>query len=111
MRNSDCVFISYYVDILDSNPHLLDWRMRKHEVEGGYPNLTVRGSQHGDTAPIELRDSLWLGKRAVVLSGCQLAVGSVVGTRAVVTVSCPEDSSPVGNPASVQLLRGKGGEG
>ena len=110
VRIGDYVFISYFVDIYDSNTHSLDWRMRKQEVEDGYPNLTVRGSQRADTAPVELRDHVWVGKRAAVLKGCQLGARSVVGTRAVVTVSCPEDSLLVGNPASVQPLRRKGGD-
>ena len=101
VRIGDYVFISYFVDIYDSNTHSLDWRMRKREVESGYPNLTLRGIQHAATAPVELGDHVWVGKQAAVLKGCHLGARSVVGTRAVVTVSCPEDSLLVGNPASV----------
>ena len=111
VRIGDYVFISYFVDIYDSNTHSLDWRIRKEEIEHGYPNLTVRGRQDAATAPVELGDHVWVGKQAAVLKGCHLGARSVVGTRAVVTVSCPEDSLLVGNPASVQPLRGLGYDG
>lgn len=111
VKIGDYVFISYFVDIYDGNTHSLDWRMRQQEVKDGYPNLTVRGRQRPATAPVELGAHVWVGKRAAVLKGCRLGARSIVGTRAVVTVSCPEDSLLVGNPASVQPLRVLDGNG
>ena len=105
VRIGDYVFISYFVDIYDSNTHSLDWRMREQEVKDGSPHRTVRGRQKPRTAPVELGAHVWVGKRAAVLKGCHLGARSVVGTRAVVTVSCPEDSLLVGNPASIHPLR------
>ena len=104
VRIGDYVFVSYFVDIYDSNTHSLDWRERQQEVEDGYPNRTVHGRQYVEMAPVELGDHVWVGKRAAILKGCSLGARSVVGTRAVVTASCPEGSLLVGNPASVQPL-------
>jgi acetyltransferase-like isoleucine patch superfamily enzyme len=104
VKIGDHVFISYFADIYDSNTHSLDWRARRQEVEDGYPNQTVRSEQRPRTAPVELGPDVWVGKWAAVLKGCRLGARTVVGTRAVVTVSCPEDSLLVGNPACVYPL-------
>ncbi len=100
----DYVFISYFVDIHDTNTHSVDWRDRRQEVEDGYPNSTKRGQRKPTTAPVSLGDDVWVGKRAAILKGCHLGARSIVGTRAVVTISCSEDSLLVGNPASIYRL-------
>lgn len=103
----DYVFVSYFVDIFDTNTHSLDWRARRQEILDGYPNSTRRGPHRPMTAPVSLDDSVWVGKRAAILKGSHLGARSVVGTRAVVSTSCPEDSLLVGNPASVYPLAGR----
>lgn len=93
------VFISYFVDIFDTNTHSTDWEARRQEVMDGYPNRTDRGSQKPRTAPVYVEDDVWVGKGAAVLKGVRIGARSIVGTRAVVTTSCPSDSLIAGNPA------------
>jgi acetyltransferase-like isoleucine patch superfamily enzyme len=97
----DYVFVSYFVDIYDTNTHSLDWRERRQEIIDGYPNSTKQSPHRPKTAPVSLGDYVWVGKRAAILKGSHVGARSVVGTRAVVSTSCPEDSLLVGNPASV----------
>lgn len=94
------VFISYFVDIHDTNTHSTEWSSRRQEVIDGYPNSTHRGLQKPKTSPIKIGDDVWIGKGAAVLKGVNLGARSIVGTRAVVTISCPPDGLLVGNPAT-----------
>lgn len=52
-------------------------------------------------APIIIGDHVWLGARAIVVKGSQLADGVVVGAGAVVSGSVPEAALVAGNPARV----------
>ena len=99
----DYVFISYGVDIFDTNTHSVDYRRRRQEVVDGYPNRTTP-SYRSETAPVVLGDDVWIGKGAAVLKGCNIGARSIIGTRAVVTTSCPENSILIGNPAKVKPL-------
>ena len=50
---------------------------------------------------IKIGDHVWLCGQSVILKGCQIGNKSVVGFRAVVTKSFPEDVVIAGNPAKV----------
>jgi acetyltransferase-like isoleucine patch superfamily enzyme len=100
----DYVLISYSVDVFDTNTHSTDWRDRRREVDDGHPNGTNPRHQRPNTAPIRLGDDVWIGKDAAILKGVEVGSRSIVGTRAVVTRSCPDDSLMTGNPAVVRPL-------
>lgn len=51
--------------------------------------------------PVSIGNYVWLCGQSVVLKGCQIGDKSVVGFRAVVTKSCPENVVIAGNPAKV----------
>ncbi|CZF84458.1 Maltose O-acetyltransferase [Grimontia celer] len=48
---------------------------------------------------IQIGDRVWLADSAVVLKGCNIGNGSIVGINSVVTKSVPENSIATGNPA------------
>jgi acetyltransferase-like isoleucine patch superfamily enzyme len=51
--------------------------------------------------PIYIGDKVWLGGQSVILKGCQISHGSVVGFRSVVTKSFPHQVVVAGNPAKI----------
>ena len=86
------------------------------------PEVTIRGGNHRtdvvgrfmksirdeekrpeDDLGVVIEDDVWVGTRAVILSGVRIGRGAVVGAGAVVTRSVPPYAIVVGNPA--RLLR------
>lgn len=56
-------------------------------------------------APIEVKDDVWIGARAVILPGVKIGRGSVVGAGSVVTKDVPEYAIVGGVPARVLKSR------
>lgn len=99
------VLVSYFVDIFDTNTHSTDWRGRHREIDDGFPNGTVQTeTNRPETTPINIGDDVWIGKYSAVLKGVTIGARSIIGTRSVVTKSCPDDSIVFGNPASHRPL-------
>lgn len=55
----------------------------------------------GATAPIVLKDNVWIGDGAVICKGVSIGNNSVVGARAVVTRDVPDNVVVAGNPAKI----------
>ncbi len=81
----DCL-VSWEVLILDTDFHLIAG------ADGDRPRVA---------APIVIGDRVWLGARATVLKGVELASDVVVAAASVVSRSVPDDGTLVGgNPAA-----------
>lgn len=63
------------------------------------PNHVLYGSQK--TKPIAIGNHVWLCGQSAVLKGCTIGNGSVVGFRALVAKSFPDDVVIAGNPATI----------
>lgn len=55
--------------------------------------------------PSKICDNVWLASKAVILGGCTVESGSVIGAGAVVTGNIPANSVAVGVPAKVVKRR------
>lgn len=53
------------------------------------------------SSPITIGDRVWIGCRAIVLSGVTIGEGSVIGAGSVVTRDVPPGTLAAGNPARV----------
>ena len=51
--------------------------------------------------PITVGADAWIGARAMILPGCDIGTGSVIGAGSVVTRPTPDWSVSAGNPARV----------
>jgi acetyltransferase-like isoleucine patch superfamily enzyme len=58
-----------------------------------------------DHDPIELGDDVWLGVHSVVLPGCSIGSGAIVGSNSVVTKNINADEIVVGAPARLINIR------
>ena len=57
--------------------------------------------------PVTIEDHVWIGARAIILSGVTIGEGAVIGAGAVVTKDIPPYSIAVGNPARVIKARNR----
>jgi len=55
--------------------------------------------------PVIVEDDVWIGTRAVILSGVRIGQGSIVGAGSVVTRDVPAYGIVAGNPAHVIRMR------
>jgi len=82
VRIGDYVLISWECNILENNFHTT--------TDGG-----IR------PAPVEIGSNVWLGCRAIILSGVTIGDGSIVAAGSVVTRDVPPGTLVAGNPARV----------
>jgi len=57
---------------------------------------------------IKIGDDVWIGARAIILSGVSIGSGVIIGAGAVVTKDIPDWAVAVGNPARVIRYRRAG---
>lgn len=81
----DSCAIAWGVEILDNN--------------GGH-TLVVDGTPRPEHAPIEIRDSVWLGHHVTVQQGVTIGEGAVVASHSLVTDDVPPGVLAAGIPAS-----------
>jgi acetyltransferase-like isoleucine patch superfamily enzyme len=77
----------------------LQTSMHRHHKSA---NIQEQGFDH---APIKLHDDSWLGAHVVVLPGCEIGQGAVVGSNAVVNKSVEAGEIVGGVPAKVIKTR------
>jgi len=97
---------------LNAHCHLLgDISIGKNVMIG--PKCIIWSRDHGTkkgvymkkqnhfTAPIELKDGVWIGAGVTILKGVTIGEGAVIGAGSVVTKDIPPESIAVGVPAKV----------
>lgn len=58
-----------------------------------------------DDRPVVIGDDVWIGARAVILSGVRIGSGVIIGAGAVVAKDIPDWAVAVGNPARILKFR------
>lgn len=67
--------------------------------------MGLQGSADGKT-PLHIAGDVWIGARAIVLSGCKkIGHGAIIGAGSVVTKDVPDYAIVGGNPAKVLKMR------
>lgn len=83
--------------IIDSNAHVLDWKIRRTERQN-YQTLYDNGLiKH---APIIIEDDVFIGARSIITKGVTIGARSIIAAGSVVIKSIPSDEIWGGNPAN-----------
>ena len=98
---SYCMF-SWNVGIADSDFHPIDPAQRRIDAMALAPFAENRPPRPPiGTAPVIIKDNVWVGMGAVILKGVTIGENSIVAAGAVVTKNVPPNTIVAGNPAQV----------
>jgi acetyltransferase-like isoleucine patch superfamily enzyme len=96
---SHCL-ISWNVGIADSDFHPLEPAQRLIDSQALAPFFKDRPLRPKlKTAPLIIKDNVWIGMNATILKGVTIGENSVVAAGSVVTKSVPPNTVVAGNPA------------
>ncbi|WP_308462078.1 CatB-related O-acetyltransferase [Mesorhizobium sp. INR15] len=73
-------------------------------------NEQAGGSDLSSKGPIRIGNDVWIGRRAIILSGVTIGDGAVIGAGAVVSKDVPPYAVVVGNPAALVRYRFNSGQ-
>lgn len=94
--------VSWNVGIADSDFHPLEPAQRLIDSKALAPYYKDRPPRPKlVTAPVIIRDNVWIGMNATILKGVEIGENSVVAAGSVVTKSVPANVVVAGNPAVV----------
>ena len=89
----DVLFLCKVDHPLD-HPSTYPFKTRLWDTENGNQDAITKG-------PISLEHDVWIGARAIILSGVKIGTGAVVAAGAVVTKDVPPYAIVGGNPARI----------
>lgn len=71
-----------------------------------HPDVQIGAEGDYPDTPLEICEDVWIGARAIVLSGCKrIGSHSIIGAGAVVTHDVPDYAIVGGNPAKIIRMR------
>ena len=96
------VLISWNVGIADSDFHPIDAAQRRIDTMALAPFYKDRPARPPlKTAPVIIKDNVWIGMNAVILKGVTIGENSIVAAGAVVSKDVPANVVVAGNPAVI----------
>jgi acetyltransferase-like isoleucine patch superfamily enzyme len=94
--------VSWNVGIADSDFHPIDAAQRRIDTMALAPFYKNRPPRPPlVTAPVIIKDNVWIGMNAVILKGVTIGENSVVAAGAIVSKNVPANVIVAGNPAIV----------
>jgi acetyltransferase-like isoleucine patch superfamily enzyme len=101
------VLISWGCTIVDSNMHSTDSQERANDTKDAskkFAEHTLGKNIKWETinsAPIVIKDNVWVGFNSIIMKGVTLGKGAIVGAGSVVTKDVPDYAVVGGNPAKI----------
>jgi acetyltransferase-like isoleucine patch superfamily enzyme len=99
------VMISYDSLIFDNNSHALQYKVRREEIDAGFPNGTIHKSLSSiKSKPVVIDNDVWIGAKAIVLKGVFVGAGSIIAAGTLVIKNVPEGVIVYGSPNTYKNL-------
>jgi len=101
------VMFSWGCTVMDNNAHSVKWKERKDDVANWKKGIEegvvgkYKDWSNVKSAPIIIKDKVWIGFNVIILKGVTIGEGSIVGAGSVVVNDIPDWSIVAGNPAKV----------
>lgn len=102
------VIIAWDCTIYDHNSHSIYWSERKNDVRQECRDFLESGNSiyqkdwsNVKTAPIVIKDKVWIGFGVTILKGVSIGEGAVIAAGSVVTKDVPAYTVVRGNPAVI----------
>lgn len=64
-----------------------------------YPNRDFKTN----TSPVYIGEHVWIGTRAMIMKGCNIGMGSIIGANAYITGNIPANSMVACNPSRIVM--------
>lgn len=97
----DNVLISHDVNIIDSDSHEINYKERETSSIRQFKEGLPKEIGLVKTAPIIIKDNVWISYNVCILKGVTIGRGAIVGCGSVVTHDIPDFTLVVGNPAKI----------
>jgi len=103
------ILVAWGALFYDHDSHSLDYRDRQQDIKQVHSDFINAKGQYlknknwtvVKSAPIEIKDNVWIGMDALILKGVTIGEGAIVAARSVVTKDVPPFTVVAGNPAKV----------
>lgn len=98
----DFNLISYECMIFDTNTHCIYLPEKRRELTiKDFPDIGIE-YEKPITKPVSIGNDCWVGKRSVILKGCEIGDESILSACCVVTKNVPKNHLAYGNPAHIK---------
>ena len=82
----DYVMVSYECVLLDNNSHATDFKLRREEIDNGFPNGTMHNKNTRPVcAEIVIGNDAWIGIRSIILKGVNIGDNAIIAAASVVS--------------------------
>jgi len=93
------VLISHGVNVMDTNAHEIDYKLRAEGYIGLLKNGTKYLQGRVETSEIIIEDDVWIGFNSIIMKGVKIGRGAIIAAGTVVTKDVPTFAMVGGNPA------------
>lgn len=93
------VIIGHNTNIIDTNSHEIDTLERQNSVRKQLENGYQKVKGNIETAPIIIKDNVWISYGVSILKGVTIGEGAIVAANSVVTKNIEPFTLVAGNPA------------
>lgn len=113
----DDVIIAGGTVVYDHDSHSVHWELRRNDISQQYKDfmelrdpISRKNWDAVPSAPIQIKNGVWIGRDALILKGVTIGEYAVVGAGAVVTKDVEPWTVVAGNPAKIVKRLKKDGE-